>query len=503
MELKEGRKNRVKEIYNKNKTEKVSVGASVKASIKASFASKKFKGGAYATAISAIVIIMVLLVNVFISELDLVIDVTSDEMYTLTAETEEYVKGIKDDITIYYMVQTGDEDDVVTGIIDKYATLSKNIKIVYKDPVLYPQFASQYVDDTVSGNSVLVVNNTNGRAKYVDYYDMYKYEVDETTYESTPTAIDVEGQATSALQYVTTQDLPVMYMVEGHGEVAIADTLASSLAKVNVTTNTLATLTEESVPEDCSFLLINAPQSDYSENEIAMMKAYLVAGGDAIILVDYAVEGLENFNSLINYYGVKFVDGVVLEGSEGYYMGQYVNNLVPTLDSHDITASIESSKTSVVAPAAKGIQILDSVRSSVVIEPLMTTSADSYSKLDMNSTNVELEDGDIAGPFYLGVAITENYEDVETKLVVYGSSYLIDESMVSYTSIGNLDLFLNTVNFISDQESTLAIRTRSYTQELLTLNQAQVNFWATVVVIIIPVLILAFGGFVCIRRRKR
>jgi len=491
--------NKVKEQNNKKNHGK----GSISASIKASFASKKFKGGAYATAISTIVIAMVLLVNIFVSKLDLKVDVSSENMYTLTTETKDYVKGIGDDITIFYMAQTGSEDVTEKGIVDKYATVSDHLSVVYKDPVQYPQFSSQYVDDTVTQNSIIVVNNTNGRAKYVDNKDMYKYDVDYTTYESTVTAIDVEGQVTSALQYVTTKDLPVMYTVEGHGETAIADTLASSIAKVNVTTNTLATLTVESIPEDCSILLIDAPQTDYSEDEVAMIKKYLAAGGDAIILVDYGVEGLKNFNSLVNYYGISFVDGMVLEGSAGHYMGQYVNNLVPTIESHNITSSIKSSKKSIVVPAAIGIQKLDSARSSITMEPLLTTSDSSYSKLDLNSTNVEKEDGDIAGPFYLGVAITETYNDVETKLVVYGSSYLIHEDMVSYTSIGNLDLFINSVNFISNHVSSLAIRTRSYTQEYLTLNAAQVNFWAATVVIIIPVLILAVGGFICIRRRKR
>ncbi len=486
-----------------NKLNEKSEKGSISTSIKASFTSKKFKGGAYATLISTIVIIMVLLINIFVSELDLKVDLSSEGMYTLTKETKEYVNGVNDDITIYYMAQTGNEDPTIKEIVDKYPTLSENISVVYKDPVLYPKFASQYVDDTVTENSILVVNSTNQRAKYVDNYDLFEYEMDNSTYQSYQSAIDVEGQVTSAIQYVTTEDLPVMYMVEGHGETAITDTVASSLAKVNVTTNTLATLTEESIPEDCSILLINAPQTDYSEDEITMIKDYLAKGGDAIILANYVKEGLTNFNSLVNYYGISFVDGIVLEGSTGYYMGQYVNNLVPSLESHDITSSIKSNKTSVVVPTAKGIQILDSARSTTKIEPLMTTSDASYSKLDVNSTNVEMEAGDIAGPFYLGVAITETYNDVETKLVVYGSSQMLAEDLVSYASIGNLDLFLNSVNFISDQGNTLAIRTRSYTQQYLSLNAAQSNFWAATVVIIIPVLVLVLGGFICIRRRKR
>ncbi len=491
------------EINQGEKEEDNEAHENIMSKLKSSFTSRKFKGGAYATAISVIVIVMVLLVNIFVTELNFKIDLSSEGMYTLTDITKEYVKGIKDDITIYYMVQTGSEDTTFTEIVDKYADISNKIKVEYKDPVLYPNFSATYTDEQVTDNSVIVVNNANERAKYVDNSEMYQTEINYNTYQTQVTGIDVEGQVTSALQYVTTEDLPVMYMVQGHGETAIGSTLASSLAKVNVTTNTLSTLTEESIPEDCSILFINGPQSDYTEDEIAMIKDYLSNGGNAIILVDYAVGGLDNFNSLLNYYGISFADGIVLEGEQGYYMGQYVNNLVPNMESHDITSSIISKNTSVVAPSAIGIQTLDTKRSTTQIDPLLTTSDSAYSKVDVSSNTVEKQEEDIDGPFDLAVAITETYNNVESKLVVLGSTLLIDESMMSYPSIGNLDLILNSVNFVSDQESNLAIRTRSVTQQYLSMNAAQVNFWAIIIVVVIPVFVLSFGGYICIRRRKR
>ncbi|QHQ61152.1 ABC transporter [Anaerocolumna sedimenticola] len=492
-----------REEENQDEVQETVKKESIVSKIKASFSSRKFKGGAYATTISAIVIIMILVVNIFVTELDLKIDVSKEGMYTLTDTTKDYLKDLKDDITIYYIAQTGSEDKTFKEIVNKYDALSDKIKVEYKDPVLYPNFASDYTDDKLTDNSVLVVNNANKRAKYVDNSDMYKTEIDYQTYQTNVTGIDAEGQITSALEYVTTKDLPIMYMVQGHGETAIGDTLASSFAKVNVTTNTLATLTVKSIPDDCSILFINAPQKDYTKDEVAMIKDYLAKGGDAIILADYAAEGLDNFNSLMNYYGISFVKGIVLEKEQGYYMGQYVNNLVPSIKSHDITSSIISGKASIVAPSAIGIQVLDTKRSTTQVEPLLTTSDTAYSKIDVKSNTVEKQDGDIDGPFNLGVAITETYNGVESKLVVLGSALMIDESMMSYPSIGNLDLMLNSINFVSNKESNLAIRTRSVTQQYLTMNAAQVNFWAIVIVVVIPVFVLAFGGYICIRRRKK
>lgn len=497
-ELKE---NELKENESSEEVKKAKV--SLMDKIKASFTSRKFRGGAYATAVSAIVIVLVLLVNIIVTELDLKIDISKEGMYTLTDTTKDYVKGIKDKITIYYLAETGSEDKTVTEIVEKYADLSGKIKVEYKDPVLYPNFASKYTDEEVSSNSLIVVNEANGRSKYVDYNEMYITEFDYNSFSSNVTGVDVEGQVTSALEYVTTKDLPIMYEVTGHGETQIGTTLSDALKKANVTVKSLATLSAETIPEDCSILFINGPQNDYTEDEIAMIKDYLSGGGNAVILVDYSAEGLKNLNSLMNYYGVSLVDGVVLETEQGYYMGQYVNNLMPNIESHDITSSIISKKAAVVMPGAIGIQTLDSKRSTTEIEPLFTTSDSAFSKVDVTTSTIEKQKEDIDGPFDLGVAITEKYNDIESKIIVLGSPLMVDEQMISHNSIGNLDVMINSINYLSNKESNLSIRTRSVVQQYLTLNAAQVNFWAALIVIVIPVFVLAVGGFICLRRRKK
>lgn len=475
----------------------------IKDKIAASFSSRKFKGGAYATAVSAVVIVIVIILNVIISQLDLKIDVTKDNKYTLTSVTKDYVNKIKDDITIYYLVQTGQENKTTQQIVEKYPEISKHIKVEYKDPILYPNFASKYVDDKVTNNSVLVVNNTNKRVKYVDSNSMVISQMDYQTYQSYPTGIDVEGQVTSALQYVTTDNLPVMYTVTGHGETDLSATITSALGKINVTQKPLNTLTTEKIPGDCSVLLIDAPQKDYSADEVTMVKNYLSNGGHAIIYTDYQASSLDNFNGLLNYYGVSVVPGIVVEGSRDHYMGQYINYLVPTIESHDITSSLKSAGAYVVAPQSSGLKKADSARSTIETTPLLTTSDEAYSKTDVNSSNAEKEKSDINGPFNLGFAIDEKYNDKEAKLVVYGSAALIDENTVSSSSLGNLDLFLNTVNYVTDKKDTLAVRTVSTEQQYLTVTAAKASLWSILIVVVLPVLVLVSGGYVVLRRRKK
>lgn len=470
--------------------------------IKNSFQSRKFKSGAYSTVISVVVIAMILIVNLIVGELDLKVDLSSEALYTLTDETKDIANNVKDDVTIYYIVSDGNEVDQVKEIVNKYGSLSNKIKVEMKDPVLYPTFTSQYVTESVTQNSVIVVNNTTDTFKYVPYSDMLEYSYD-SSYNAQVSGIDVEGQITSAIQYVTSSDLPTIYTLEGHNEASLGSTIESALKKQNVTINSVNLLSADSIPEDCSLLLINGPLYDFSEDEVTKVKDYLGAGGNAIILADYTTEEMPNFNGLLEYYGISLADGIVIEGENSNFMSGNPAYLIPTINSHDITSAIRTNNKSVVVPVSKGITKLDTLRSGLTIDSLLTTSDKAFSKIDVNSSSYEKSGEDITGPFDLGVLITDTYNEVESKLLVFGSSYLIDDGMASYSQLGNADLFVSAVNYLTEQDNSLSIPVRSVDTNYLTLTSAQVNFWGAIVIVIIPLVIIAIGIVVTVRRRRR
>lgn len=471
--------------------------------VRHSFTKEKFKNGAFSAAICTFVIIIIVIVNLIAGELNIKIDLSKDNKYTLTSQTKDLMKTISDDIKLYYMAGEDSQDSLVKQIVDQYDNIVENVKVEVKDPVLYPQFASEYTDAEIPTNSVIVVNSRNGRNKVVSYSDMLITEVDYNTYMEQTTGIDVEGQITSALEYVTTKDLPIMYQVEGHGELEIPISLAGSLAKENVATQKLTTLTIETIPEDCSVLLINGPQHDLTEKEASIINDYLKKGGDAIILASYSTEAMPYFEEILSNYGVEMVEGIVIEGDSNYYMSGTPTYLIPTINSNDITSSIINNNMPVVIPVAKGLQIQESLKSSITVNVVLTSSDSSFSKINVNSSTYTNENKDINGPFSLGLAVTDSTNEEETKIVIYSSPYLIDDSMVSLTQLGNTDIFLNSIKWITGTKSRLSIPSRSLEPSYLTLNAAEVNFYSAVVLILIPFIILITGVIVTIRRRKQ
>lgn len=471
---------------------------------KQSFQTKKFKGGAYLTAVTILVIGVILCVNLIISKLDIKFDLSSENLYSLSDVTKDYIKDLEDDITIYYLAKTGQANETYSKIVELYENYSKNIKVEYKDPIQYPKFALEYTDESLSADSVIIVNHTNGRAKYVSSSEYPIYEFDYSTYQQYEAGLNVEGAITQGITYVTKEELPKIYEVEGHGETPLGNTLGESLQRMNMETATLNTLTTESIPEDCDVLLINAPQNDYSVDEITMIKEYLVDGGKATIFVDHSVMKLDNFADLLEYYGVEVADGIVIEGNRNNYVGQYVNYLLPNIDGHDITSSLKVDKKYVVVPESKGILTLDSKRSSVTITSLLTTSEDAFSKVDLQDTTITKSDKDIKGPFSIAVEITETYNDKVTNLVVYGSPYMISDDIVANNSAyGNQDIFLNSMRYLTGDEDSISVPAKTRTQEYITLTASQSMYIAIAVVIILPVFILGTGGYICFTRRRK
>ena len=143
---------------------------------KKKFASRKFKMGSFQTITMVIVLAVVVLVNVVIARMNWSKDMNSDYLYSLSSDTISYVKGLKDDITIYYLVEDGHEAQTssytktinVENIIKLYDGLG-TVKVEKKNPVLYPNFAKKYTSESVKDNDMIVVNNKNGKSQYLSF----------------------------------------------------------------------------------------------------------------------------------------------------------------------------------------------------------------------------------------------------------------------------------------------------------------------------------------------
>ena len=467
---------------------------------------KHIKNGSYTMVMSVIFIAVVIVINMIVSTIPSKyseIDISSQKLYSIGDETKEMLKDLEKDVTIYQIAQSGSEDENIANLLKKYEDESKHIKVEQKDPVVNPKFVSQYTSDDLSANSLIVV--CGDRNKVIDYNNMYETSIDYQTYSSQTTGFDGEGQITSAIGYVTSENLPVLYTVEGHGEKDMDSSVKEDIEKANMDIKSLNLLTEGSVPDDADCLFIDSPSTDFSSDEKDAIIEYLENGGKAMIFSDYTTEDMPNFDAILENYGVQRVDGVVFEGDNQHYAMQMPYYLVPTINSTDASSETASAGYYVLAPYAQGIKQLDDVRDTVKIESILTTSDQAYSKTDLNSNTIEKEDGDVEGPFDLGVSITESLDDdKETQIVYYSTSNLMDSQTNQMVSGGNEKLIMESLKWMTDTEesASVSIPSKSLEVSYLTITDYDAAFWKICTIALIPGLFLVIGFVVWIKRRK-
>lgn len=470
---------------------------------------KNLKHGSYSMGVITIFIAIIVVLNLVLQEVPSKyreIDLSTQKLYSIGDQTKKVLKKLDKDVEIYYIAQSGSESSDIQKLLEKYEEGSDHIKVEQKDPAVNPKFVSQYTSDGVSNNSVIVV--CGDKNKVIDNNSLYETTVNYQTYSSEVTGFDGEGQITSAINYVTSDSMPVMYTLEGHDEATMSDTLKDTIQKANIDIQSLNLLTMDSVPDDADILFIFAPAKDISEDEASKIISYLENGGKALIVSNYSSEEMPNFASVLENYGVKTADGIVLEGDTNHYISQNPSYLLPNIESNDITSSLSSGSRYILMPLAQGIVKSDNYRDSLEITDILTTSDGSYSKVNVEDMQtMEKESDDIDGPFAVGVSITENLDDEkETQIVYYSSEALFNDQMNTMVSGANYELISASVNWMCESEedsNTISIASKSYDTSTLTIPAADASFWSIFVTAVVPVVILVIGGGIWMKRRKQ
>ena len=253
---------------------------------KEQFTTRSSKSGSYSFALTAVVLAILITVNFALSFLPdsyTQEDLTANQLYSISSQSKVLLSSLEEDITIYWVVASGEEDEYVEKLLHNYEDYSSRVNVEKKDPDLNPDFTNSYTDGEVYNNSIIV--ECGDRYRYISYEEMY--ETSSTQYYSIYSSADEfsgEKLITSAISYCTTDELPVVHVLEGHGETELSSSFSDALETDNIETETLSLLSSESVPEDVECILINSPSTDISEEEKDMLVEFLEGGGRVLIL---------------------------------------------------------------------------------------------------------------------------------------------------------------------------------------------------------------------------
>ena len=461
--------------------------------------SKQVRYGGYALLTSLGMVAVMVLVNLVVDQFQLEADLTQNRLFSLSDQTFQVLDNLDSDVTVYQIGTTGRENPLIDSVLERYAKRSSHIKLATLDPERNPGLATKYEEEGQVRPGGLVVD-AGDRFRMISQFDIFN--VNMQTRQAT--SLSLEQELTAALLYVTTGDLPKVYLLEGHGEQSMFQLGISGLSvrdlleNDNYAVDTLDLVSRETVPDDADVLLVVAPAQDLTAAESGRLESWMRDGGRVVFALQAARRSeLPNLAELLAGFGVRVVNGIIVEEAGRHTPDSQVF-LVPEMTSHEIVAPMRSDRLFTVIPAAGPIEELETKRRTLTVESFLNTSAGSFLRTDFDIQSVEQQEGEPNGPFAVGVAITDNDLDgyVKSRVVVYSSAMFLSQPYQA-----NYDMLLNSLSWARSREESISIRAKSLRTFPLRITRLAALIISGVAVLIIPLGVLGAGLAVWLRRR--
>ena len=448
--------------------------------------------------ITIAVVAILIILNVFVKDASWEFDLTETGMYKLTSQTIDYIQKIDKETKLILLQRDETPEDYLVKIVKLYPKYSSKIKVEKLDPDKNPALLEKYLkkDSKLTYGSIVIDNGEEW-----DVVNKYGTLVRDSEGNIVSR---VERKITSAIYKINTAQKNMVYVLTGHGERGVEELyqIKDYLSDILYDLKELNLMTEGKIPEDIYSLAILGPTGDISDEEKDMILEYMKNGGNLTLAIDVDVkeDNYKNIKEIVKEYNLSLDDNYICE-DKGHYAQDLVMALIPMLSPNEITRDSINSKVNIFMPLSRSISVIDEKYKDVKIKPILVTSEGSWEEKDFASAPKK-DDSDRVGSFNVAVAATKVQDGKESKLVVFGSSNLIDNQVIErYATLGNKDLFITTIKWFDDDNlNTLDVPEKVEKEEHYSVDgkTAQKLIIGS---LIVPVVFLSLGVCTYIKRR--
>lgn len=503
------------------------------------------KRGSYAVAITALFIVAVIVVNILVSALadrfNLEFDLSTDKISTMDAENIDYIKKIDKDITVtvcaseenyttymYNYIQSSyslsddysDYYNQTLKLINKYPDYNDKITVNFVDmynDASFDAIQQKYSNEGLVYGDIIVstVAEVNGqeteRYKVIKFNEIYNisegssddyYSMMMGYSSSTITGNNIETALTSAIVYVLGNDVKKVTILSGHGSADLAtyvDNYAKLLQDNNFEVEIIEKVPVLEISKDTDVVALLAPVTDLSAAEVDTLVKFLDNNGELgkglIYFGSSVCPKLPNLTELLADWNIQLADGKVYMTDSSY-----------CISGDPLTINTPISYGSIVTSGNQPIIAEDAEDGSVstiktapyaVIAPIDATSNwTGYSKDDLDELAL------------IALSTKKDYNDdnkeISSNVLAFSSLDFIASQWAEEQAVYNKDLALNLSQTAVQVEDTgVSFVSKSITNESFS---SQVTESASAAIriifmIILPLVMLALGVFIFIRRK--
>ena len=444
----------------------------------------------YAAAYIAVVLAVLVAINWLANRHNKSFDTTANKRYSLSDQTEKVVKGLKEEVSLSYW-DYPDRMREAKDLLDRYENLSPQLKVQYIDGNKNPKLARE--KNIKAPGTILV-------------------EKGEKREEATSLT---EEQVTGAIVRLLKGTSRTVCFIQGSGERDLEDgqrgggyAQAKALLEKNTyQTRAISLLEKAEIPGDCKVVVVAGPRFDYADPMVQALKSYVEAGGSGFFMLDPPLQlgrekiaANETLLALLKGWGVTLNADLVIDDSRaGQMLGlNEATPLVAQYESHPIVR--EMTRVATAFPLVRTLEAKSANRTNV--QTLFSTLQTSFATKNLNSVEIKPDPkNDRPGPLPIAAAgsIATGKDNLQGRFVVFGSSMWISNSILRFN--GNSDLFLNSVNWLTQDEDLISIRPKENDSRPLNVTQAQMATITIVSQFVLPLLPIIGGIFVWWKRR--
>jgi ABC-type uncharacterized transport system involved in gliding motility auxiliary subunit len=478
--------------------------------IAAFFRRRNARYGAIASVSVLVVLGILIAVNYVSAQQNKRWDLTSNRQYTLSEQTVKLLRELTTPVK-FVVFETDAEVDRIRVRLNEYAYQSGQVSVEYIDPDKRPVPAKEY---EVQSYGTVVVEHMGRRERVVVPQGQAPPEQD----------------LTSALVKVLNPTEKRVYFLAGHGEKDPTDTerdgyssIIDSLRQDNFQWEKLIIAQTNAIPENATVLILAGPKTDLLEGEAALIRQYLSArNGKLLVLLDPPQDfnkpaPLPQIESLVREWGINATPSVVVDVS-GLTKIATIPVAAPPYPDHAVTSRFQLIT---MYPMARAVVPATGAPADRTAQSFIQTAQRAWAEMNLASLDPpdnispDPDKGDITGPVSIAAAVAvpakteaaaaakegEEQRPPETRVAVIGDSDFVANQYLGIE--GNRDLFLNTVNWLAQQESLIAIRPKEPSDRRLTMTANHVMGVLWMSLVIVPALVIGAGIFTWWRRRER
>lgn len=458
----------------------------------------RWKEGSIITLVGFIFIAILVGINLIIYRFPGRVDLTEGRRHSLSAQSRNILKNINQEVWIRGFFQEGHPTrKKAKELLDNYATINSKIHYQFIDPDRQPSLAQKY---GVRNYGTLVLESA-GRT------------------QSANTA-DEEG-ITNALLRLNQEKAKKVLFTTGHGERNLQETQREGLSlakgileKENYRVEELSLLSGAGLPADTGCVVIAGPRKPFMPVELEDLKKFLAGGGKVFLLLEpFQDAGLKEW---VAGYGVALGNDIIIDRLSRAFGGDYLIPMAGVYGQHPITANF---KVATFFPTARSLEFTAPLPPGITTDVLVQSSPASWgetNKAKLEKGEAAFDEGqDKKGPLNLAALINinrstppgqgpgakkEGPQPQPALMAIFGDSDFASNGY--FNQAGNGDLFLNTINFLTEEAQLMSIRPAKTPVKPLALSAAQGQIFFWVPLVLIPLLMISLGIVVWRQRRK-